>query len=288
MRPSSFDYHKAESVAHALELLACFGEDGRPIAGGQSLVPMMNLRLARPEHLIDINGLPLDEMTLANDVLRIGALVRHERYLVEPLIAAHFQAFHDAVGYIGHPTIRRHGSLGGSISHADPTAELPAVCVLYDAVIVAIASTGERRIAASDFFRGAFMTALNPGEMVAAVEFPVPPMRAAGTFIEVAERRGDFATASVGATIEFGGDRITRAAVVCSGAELRPIRARDVEAFLIGRTLADPGAAIAGQMLAASVNPVHDHIGSAEYRRGLIGELAQRAIEGACRRAVAT
>lgn len=286
MRPSSFDYHRAESLGHALELLARFGEDGRPVAGGQSLVPMMNLRLARPAHLVDINALPLDRIEFDGGIMRIGALVRHERYFGEPRIKAHFPAFLDAVHWIGHPTIRRHGSIGGSISHADPTAELPAVALLYDAIIVASSQAGARRIAAADFFHSAYVTALEPGEMVTSVEFEIPPPASAGSFIELGERRGDFATASVGVSITFERGTITKAAIVCCGADLVPVRARSIEAFLAGQPLNAPEATEAGRRFAAEVDPSGDHIAGAAYKKALIGELTRRAIETACHRAL--
>ncbi|PWK61263.1 xanthine dehydrogenase family protein subunit M [Aminobacter sp. AP02] len=286
MRPASFEYHRATSLEHALELLGEFGENGRPIAGGQSLVPMMNFRLARPGHLVDINRLPLDAIEIAGPVLRIGALTRHIAYFDNPWIARHFPAFLDAVHYIGHPTIRRNGSIGGSISHADPTAELPAISVLYDADIVARSVTGERRIKAQEFFLSAYVTALEPGEMVVAVEFPIPPAASTGSFIELGERSGDFATASIGISLEHGGGKIVRAAMVCCGADLFPMRAPEVEDFLVGKPLVNPSGAEAGCIFAASIDPVDDHIASADYRRGLIAELTHRAIEAACTRAL--
>ncbi|MFC5384783.1 FAD binding domain-containing protein [Aquamicrobium segne] len=286
MRPTSFDYHRATSLDHALELLHEFGEDGRPIAGGQSLVPMMNFRLARPAHLIDINRLPLSGIEIDGPVLRIGALTRHIAYFDNPLIARHFPAFLDAVHYIGHPTIRQNGSIGGSISHADPTAELPAVAVLHDADIIVRSLEGTRAIKATEFFLSAYVTALEPGEMVVAIELPLPPSASTGSFIEQSERSGDFGTASIGVTLEFAGGKISKAAMVCSGADLFPIRAPEIEAFLTGRALADPAAAEAGQQFAASIDPADDHIVSASYRRGLIAELTRRAIEAACTRAL--
>ncbi|MGB3391067.1 MAG: xanthine dehydrogenase family protein subunit M [Pseudaminobacter sp.] len=286
MRPASFEYHRAASLDHALELLHEFGEEGRPIAGGQSLVPMMNFRLARPGHLVDINRLPLNTIEIDGPVLRIGALTRHIAYFDNPLIAQHFPAFLEAVHYIGHPTIRRNGSIGGSISHADPTAELPAVSVLHDADIVVRSLEGTRKIKAAEFFLSAYVTALEPGEMVVALEFPLPPAASTGSFVEVSERSGDFGTASVGITLQFAGGKITKAAMVCSGADLFPIRAPEIEAYLVGKPLADPGAAEAGRIFAASIDPVDDHIASADYRRGLIAELTRRAIEAACTRAL--
>lgn len=287
MRPTPFQYHRAESLDHALALLAEFGEDGRPLGGGQSLVPMMNLRLARPAHLIDINALPLDTVEVAGSTLRLGALVRHRRYFDEPVIRDRFPAFYEAVQWIGHPTIRRHGTLGGSLSHADPTAELPAVSMLYDARIVAMSTQGERRIPASEFFKGAYTTALDPGEMIVAVEFPLPPERSAGNFVEIAERRGDFATVSVGVTIAASRGTISEAALVCAGAGLAPIRATKAEDALAGRPLDAPQAASIGRAFADSVDPVSDHVASADYRRSLIAELTRRTIDTACARAAA-
>ncbi|MBS3650569.1 xanthine dehydrogenase family protein subunit M [Pseudaminobacter sp. 19-2017] len=286
MRPATFEYHRATSLEHALQLLGEFGEEARPIAGGQSLVPMMNFRLARPGHLVDINRLPLNAIEIVGSMLRIGALTRHGAYFDHPLIARHFPAFLDAVHYIGHPTIRRNGSIGGSISHADPTAELPAVAVLHDADIVVRSAAEERRIKASEFFVSAYVTALEPGEMVVAVEFPIPPAASAGSFVEMSERSGDFATASVGIVLEHEGGRIAKAAMVCSGAGLVPIRAPDVESHLLNRALNDPHAEEAGRIFAASIDPVDDHIASAAYRRSLIAELTRRAIETACSRAL--
>jgi carbon-monoxide dehydrogenase medium subunit len=285
MRPSAFDYHKAESLDHALALLAEYGEEARPLAGGQSLVPMMNLRLARPSHLVDINNLGLDEIEMAGGLLRIGALVHHERYLTDPLIAAHFPAFREGVTAIGHPTIRCHGTTGGSLSHADPTAELPLLNLLHDATIVASSTGGERRIAAANFFLGAYVTALEPGEMMTAVELPVLPAGSTGAFVELGERRGDFAIAACGVTIEHANGAITRLRLACSGAGEVPVRVPDLERALAGRPLVDPSAVDEIAALVSSLTPSDDHFATADYRRALLGELAGRAIAIACGRA---
>lgn len=285
MRPSAFEYFKAESLEHALALLAEHGDEARPLAGGQSLVPMMNLRLARPTHLIDINGLDLGCIQLHGSVLRIGALARHARYLTDPLIAEHFPAIREGVAAIGHPTIRRHGTTGGSLSHADPTAELPLLMLLYDATIVSASSGGERRIAAAEFFRGAYMTALEPGEMIVSLELPLPPKASAGAFVEFGERRGDFAIAACGVALEHSGGAITRIRVACSGAGEVPICAPGLERALTGRTLAEPVTAGDLSAFAASLAPSEDHFATGDYRRALLVELAQRAIATACARA---
>jgi carbon-monoxide dehydrogenase medium subunit len=286
MRPAPFEYHRAETLEHALRLLADFGDEGRVLAGGQSLVPMMNLRVARPEHLVDINGLDCDGVERDGGMLRIGALVRHERHLAEPLIAEHLPALVEGVRAIGHPTIRRHGSLAGSLAHAAPTAELPLLCVLYDAQIVAMSIAGERRIPADEFFNGAYTTALLPGEMITAVEIPIATSTTTGAFIEMGERRGDFAIAAGTASLEFEDGRITRASVACSGAAMTPMRAPDVELALVGRSLAEPGAEEAVAAYAASLAPLADHFATADYRRALIRELLDRAITTACSRAL--
>jgi CO/xanthine dehydrogenase FAD-binding subunit len=276
MRPALFEYHRASSLEHALELLAEFGDEIRPIAGGQSLVPMMNFRLARPGHLVDINRLPLNAIEIDDQVMRVGALTRHCQMFESPLLANHFPALLDAAGYIGHPTIRRNGSLGGSISHADPTAEWPASAVLCDAEIVVRSLHDTRKIPAREFFESAYVTTIEPGEMVVAIEFPVPPPRSTGSFIEIA---------SVGIMLEHDGDTITKAAMVCSGADLVPIRAPEIEGALIGQPLSAPRAKEAGKTFSLTIDPADDHIASADYRRNLIAQLTERAILKACSRA---
>lgn len=284
MRPAPFSYHKAAGLDQALAMLAEFGDEARPLAGGQSLVPMMNLRLARPSHLIDINDLGLDMIEERGHVVHLGALVRHERYAQDPVIARHFPAFAEGVDWIGHPTIRRRGTLGGSIAHADPTAELPALCVLHDATIIAQSCAGTRHIPAADFFVSAYVTSLEPGEMVTGVDLPIPPRPTSGAFEEFAERRGDFAMITVGVILHHDQGRITDAAITWSGIELAPVRAG--AEILRGRSLADPDAAGAARIMAAEITPLDDPIASAAFRKDLIIELTQRALTRACEKAI--
>lgn len=286
MRPSIFGYHRASDLQHAYALLAEFGDEGRPLSGGQSLVPMMNLRLARPAHLIDINRLPLNQIELRSDVLRIGALVRHQQYFDNQDIAKYFPAFAEAVHWIGHPTIRRHGSMGGSVSHADPTAELPAMCVLYDAEIIIGSLQGERRVKARDFFIGAYVTAVEAGEMVIAVEFPLPKDTPSGSFSELGERLGDFAIVSVGVSLLHSQGKITQAAIVCGGAEMVPVRGTEIEALLVGQRLDQVDSAALGEQFAAGFDPVGDHAASAAYRKHLISELTNRNLTSSCSKAL--
>jgi carbon-monoxide dehydrogenase medium subunit len=288
MRPSGFSYHRADDLQHAYQLLAEFGEDARPLSGGQSLVPMMNLRLARPAHLVDINALPLNQFELNPGFLRIGALVRHHEYLDNPHIAAYFPALREAVHFIAHPTIRQHGSLGGSIAHADPTAELPAMCVLYDAEIIIGSLQGERRVKAQDFFRGAYVTAVEPGEMVIAVDFPRPQASPAGAFSELGERLGDFAIASIGVALEHEGGTIQTAAIVCGGAEMVPARGPAIEQALAGKRLDQVDCDAVAAQFAGEFNPSGDFTASAAYRKNLIGELTKRTLRSACSKALET
>lgn len=286
MRPAPFSYHKAEGLDDALTMLAEFGDEARPLAGGQSLVPMMNLRLARPSHLIDINGLGLDMIEERGDVVHMGALVRNARYASSELITRHFPAFAEGVDWIGHPTIRRRGTLGGSISHADPTAELPALCVLHDAAIIAQSTAGSRRIPAAEFFLSAYVTCLEPGELVIGVELPIPPRPTSGAFEEFAERRGDFAIVAVGVILHHDQGRITDAAITWSGVDLVPVRAPDAAEMLRGQPLADLDVAMVARILAADINPLEDPLASADFRKDLIIELTHRALTRACEKAI--
>ena len=283
MRPACFEFHKPESLEQAVDLLAELGEDARPLAGGYSLVPMMNLRLARPAHLIDINLLSLDAIELSGEVIRLGGLVRHAEVLRDPLIAEHLPLFAEAARHIAHPTIRRRGTLGGSIAHADPTAELGLLALLYGGVVIAASTNGERRIPVDEFFKGAFTTALEVGELVVAVEVPIPKAGSAGAFFEVAERLGDFAIVAVGASIRAENGMISEASIACAGAASLPVRGAEVEDFLLGRPLDDPGAKEAGALFAAAHTPPTDIRATSAYRTHLIAILTERAVSTACR-----
>lgn len=272
-------------MEQAIDLLAELGDEARPLAGGQSLVPMMNLRLARPAYLVDINRLNLDTIEQTKDVLRLGGLVRHAELLSNPLIAAHLPLFAEAARHIAHPTIRNRGSLGGSLAHADPTAELVLLAVLHEGIIVTASKQGERRIPAGEFFKGAFTTALAAGELVVGLEIPVPVKGYAGAFLEVAERHGDFAIVAIGARIRAENGKIVEARLACAGATSVPMRCSEAEQMLLGRSLDDPGEKDAGAALAAAHQPPTDIRATAAYRKELIAALTRRAVLTACKRA---
>lgn len=230
MKPAPFTYHKATTVADALRLLARYPE-GRVLAGGQSLIPLMNFRLSRPSDIIDIGELAtLRTMEpLSGGALRIGALVTHQRLVEEPAIRAQWPVLSQAAGHIGHWAIRNRGTLGGSVAHADARAELPAAMVSLDAtVVVASERLGERRVRAADFFLGMFTTVLDAGDLVVAVEVPANASR--WGFFEVARKSGDFAVA--GAFVELTGDG---GAVTWFGVAEAPEKRRFDPARAVGR-----------------------------------------------------
>ena len=257
----------------------------RLLAGGYSLVPMINLRLARPEHLIDINELGLDKIENVKGAIRIGALVRHHQLLHDPIIADRLPLYREAASHIAHPTIRNRGSFGGSLAHADPTAELVLLAVLHDGVVVVEARDGERRVAASDFFKGAFTTALGAAEMIVAFEVPSAIENFAGAFFEISERHGDFAIVAVGALVRAEKGKISEARIVCAGASSVPIRSREIEDRLVGMSLDKPDAQMIGSALAAAIEPPSDIRATSAYRRHLVSVLTERAVATACLRA---
>jgi aerobic carbon-monoxide dehydrogenase medium subunit len=200
MKASAFAYARATSVSEALELLVVHGESAKVLSGGQSLMPAMNLRLISPEFIVDIGGLTeLGGIAVERGILTIGALTRHVDLLKSTEIAAHAPLLTQAVAHIAHPAVRNRGTIGGSLAHADPASELPACMITLGAVIIARGPLGERRIAAEEFFRGIYETALLPHELLIAVELPVAPEGSTHFFHEFARRRGDFAIVGLAA-----------------------------------------------------------------------------------------
>lgn len=285
MKPAPFDYHRAESVNHACALLIEFGEDARLLAGGQSLIPMMNLRLARPSMLIDVGRLPLNEISIRDADIHVGAMTRHRRLLEDPRLNGVAPIFAEAARYIAHPTIRNSGTAGGSVAHADPTAEVPALLVLLDGHVEAVSQSGRRRIGAAEFFRGAFTTSLRPVEMITALHFRMPEKPWGGCFLELAERDGDYAIAAVGAVIQRRGETIASVRIVLTGAESVPVRAGAIEAMLTDRPLTQAVLHETAACVVKSYASYGDIRASADYRRHLLGELSRRVLSVAYARA---
>ena len=287
MKPARFKYLRPASLEEALAALGEHADDAKLIAGGQSLVPMLNFRLLAPAVLIDINRLPgLGEATETPDGgLRIGALARHQTLEWSAAVKRRFPVMHAAVKHIGHLAIRNRGTIGGSLSHADPTAELPLMSVLLDATLTASSARGSRTIAAREFFLGPLATVLEPHEMLTRVDMPSLGNRAGWAFEEFARRCGDYAIAAVGAVIGVANGRVTDARIAIAGGGGGPVRATRAEQSLAGRAIDDAALRDAMQAADAEIDPVGDLQVSGEYRRHLIGVLVQRALRGAWQRA---
>ncbi len=286
MKPPPFAYHAARSVAEALGMLDGFGEEGRVLAGGQSLVPLMNFRLAQPANLVDINPVAeLDYVRRVNGELAIGARARQsaversrEATDLAPLLV-------EALGWVGHEPIRHRGTVVGSLAHADPAAEIPAVALAMDARITAASARGEREIEASDFFSGPFTTALRPGEMALEVRFPVWPDGTGHAFLEFARRHGDFAIAGAGVLVSLRDGSIDRVAIALCGVGPTPARARGAERLLLGRSPDPVLLESAAEAAVADLQPSGDLHGSSDYRRKVAQAYVRRALSLAIERA---
>jgi carbon-monoxide dehydrogenase medium subunit len=278
MKPARFEYHRPTSLAETFDLLDRYGDDGRILAGGQSLVPALNMRLATPRAVIDINRLPgLDDIRLSPEGLIIGALTRQEALERSPLVREHAPLLAAAVPHVGHAAIRARGTVGGSLALADPAAELPACAVALDATIRVSSRRGSRSVAAADFFRGIYTTAVGPGEVVTEIVVPPGPGWRTG-FEELARRHGDFALAGFAARMLVEGQAVREARLVFFGVGTRPLRARGAEAALVASRADALALADAGRALERDLDPLGDIHGSPALRRHLAGVLLARVI----------
>ena len=278
MKPAPFEYHRPTSLAETFVLLDRYGEDGRLLAGGQSLLPTLNMRLATPRAVIDINRLPgLDGIDITRDGLVIGALARHEAVEHAALVREHAPLIAAAMPYVGHAAIRTRGTVGGSLALADPAAELPACVVALEATIRVRSRHGERDIPAAEFFRGIYATALEPGEMITAVVVK-PKAGWRSGFDELARRHGDFALAGLAAHARVERDTLREARLVFFGVGTGPVRAGAAEAALVGRRADAAALASAGQALDTDLDPPADTHGPAALRRHLARVLLARVV----------
>ncbi|HET9292333.1 MAG TPA: FAD binding domain-containing protein [Actinomycetes bacterium] len=282
MKPPVFAYHRPETVAEALDVLAEVGHDGKVLAGGQSLVPLLNMRLAAPAHLVDVNRLAeLDVVAREPDGVRVGALARHARVEDDQAAAGAVPLLGQAIADIAHAAIRNRGTVVGSLVHADPAAELPAVLVLLGGTMELASAGGSRRVAAADFFLGPLESAVRPGELATAAVFPAPPAGSGSAWVEVARRHGDYAVCGVGALVTLDqGLRVgsARAALISAGPVPVPV---DLTDALGGQPHDAADWAGAGRLAAAAVDPEADIHASAAYRRHLAGVLTARAARAA-------
>jgi aerobic carbon-monoxide dehydrogenase medium subunit len=286
MKPVSFDYHAPQSVQGALELLDRYGAEVRVIAGGQSLVPMLALRLARPDVLVDLNRIPeLAGIREDGDTIRIGALTRQAHVLASPLIRERLPLLHDALENVGHPPTRARGTIGGSLSHADPAAETPATMLGYRARMVLTGTKGERTVTAAEFTLGTFETSIEEGEILTEIIVDVP--QAEGTaFVELSRRKGDFAMASAAARIQLDDSGKCLSAHLIVGAVAPvPLRFDSVTDALKGRAITESALREAVTLIELDRFEFDNPDISLAYRRHIGPVLARRALTRAFRRA---
>jgi CO/xanthine dehydrogenase FAD-binding subunit len=289
MKPASFDYVAARSIDEAAAALAKGGGEAKLLAGGQSLVPMLNFRLVQPAVLVDINRVPgLAHVTPVPGGLRIGALTRHRMVETSPVIAEHFPVLAAAMTHVAHLAIRNRGTVGGSLAHADPAAEWPMLALLLDARIVTASTGGTRTIAAKDFLVGALTTALDAAEIVTEVELPAVAPGMGWGFEELARRQGDFAIAAVCVLIAASGERCTAARIALLGGGDTARRAAAAEAVLRDQPLTAETIASAARAVRDAATPSTDLHASADYRRHVLEVLTRRALVAASARAAAT
>ena len=286
MKPPRFEYHRAGSVDEAVALLAEHADEAKVLAGGQSLVPLLSLRLARPGHLIDINRVA-DLAAVANgNGLTMGSMVRHRTIERSAAVRAANPLLADAVRFIGHGAIRNRGTIGGSIAHADPAAELPAVLLALDGEVEARGARGTRTIAAAALFEGFLTTSLEPDELLTAIRVPGLPTGTGWSFQEFSRRSGDFAIVGVAATVRLDGNgTIAAARLAFSGVDQVPRRADAAESMLAGATPSDDLWKSAAHTAAMPLEPASDMHGSSAYRKHLAAVLAERALREAHERA---
>lgn len=287
MKPGAFEYVAASDLPQALDVLADRGEDTSVLAGGQSLLPLLNMRLARPEVLLDVNRLPeLTSWSLEDDELRVGALVRAAVLERDAEVRESLPVLGTAISHIGHPQIRNRTTIGGNIAHADPSSELPGVLAALDGSVELTSSRGTRVVPWSDFFVTVFTTSREPDELVTGVRFPV--LRGWDVrFAEVARRHGDFPLVALTVAVRADRNQVAELRVAATGVSDRPVRMTEVEAAAAGRRLDADLVADLVPLAREAIDPQPDGAGSAEYRKHLVSTLLARTLESGAERSAA-
>jgi CO/xanthine dehydrogenase FAD-binding subunit len=286
LKPADFQYHRPREIEEALFLLKEFGEESKILAGGQSLMPLMNFRLTQPAHLVDINFIDgLDYIRSEKGVLKIGCLARQSRLLDSPMVRERCPLLTDALAYVGYEQTRNRGTLCGSLAHADPAAELPAVMLALDGLLTVGNLKTKRVIAARDFFQSYLTTALSSDEMILEASIPEMPAQAGRSFMEFARRFGDFAIVGVAVLLVCEQDKISDARIALTGVGDKPWREPSVERMLVGQKASTDLFGKIGVEIAARLNPGSDIHASESYRRSLASVLTRRALNEAWQKA---
>jgi len=287
MIPSRFEYHAPESIEAAVALLTELGDDAKILSGGQSLIPMMKLRLAAPAHIVDINRVPgLAALREADGALHIGALVREADLEESDVVRTRYPVLHDAARHIGDPLVRNLATICGNLAHGDPANDHPAVMLALDAVVVAAGPGGRREIRIRDFFTGLYATALAPNEILVELKIPTPPARSGGAYLKLERKVGDFATVAVAAQVTLGHDgTCQRAGIGLTNVGPTPIKAVKAEGYLQAKALNDAVMKEAARAAAEEARPTADNRGSVEYERDIVRVLTARALRKAADRA---
>ena len=291
MIPGAFKYHSPSSLDEAIKLLEDLGDDAKILAGGHSLIPMMKLRLAEPEHLVDLNGLSdLDYIREEVGVLCIGAMARESALETSDLIAEKYPILKDTSEVIADPLVRNLATVGGNIAHGDPANDHPATMVAMDAEVVVcgpagLLGSGKRTIPIDDFFQGPLMTALSDNEILTEVRIPSPNENSGAAYKKLERKVGDYAIVGAAASLYFDGDTCNKAGIALTNVGPTPVRASEAQEALVGTSVSKEDADRAGELAAEASQPVGDHRGSEEYKRSVVKTLTSRAIMQAKERA---
>jgi carbon-monoxide dehydrogenase medium subunit len=278
MLPSRFEYHRPESLEEAFQLLSQYGDDAKVLAGGQSLIPVMKLRLATPGHIVDISRLTLDQIAESGDTLTVGALARHRDVERSDVIKSGYPLMATAAPLISDPVVRNLGTIGGSLCHADPAGDWGSVMLALGASVVIESSRGERELPISEFLVDTFTTALEPDEILTQIKVPKASGSFGGTYLKLERKVGDFATVAVATHLSLSNGTIGRAGISLTAVGFKNIQATDAEASLAGAEPTDHAFAEAGRLAAEASSPVTDVRGSEAYKRHVVGVYVQRGL----------
>ncbi len=288
MYPARFEYHAPASVEEALEILERYGDEGKVLAGGQSLIPLMKLRFASPRALVDINRIEgLESIEEDNGFLSIGALVRHKDCERSEALHGRYGVLGDAAPQISDPIVRNRGTVVGSLTHADPQGDWGSALLAAGARLEVVSSSGSRTIPLDELFQGPFTTSLQPNEIATAVQVPDPGARAGGTYLKLERKIGDFATVGVAVHLSFDNGKVGRAGIALTGVGPRNMRATGAEEALAGAELNDETIQAAAQLAAEAAQPRSDHRGSADYKRSVVRVFTERGLRKAAETAAA-